>query len=157
MLFVFALSSQAQDRKSAIRTHAKRSFDQQTPEQRADRMTKRMTAQLSLTKEQQEKIHKLSLDQAERAAEQAKLAKEKAKAMEIERIKVREEMEEILSPEQQAKWKEARSKRSKFSKTRSHSRRKDMERRSSMRKKADSISTKKSQREITPIMNAGKE
>lgn len=144
ILLVVALSSQAQDRKHQ-RDAVKRSIEQVTPEQRADITTKRLTEQLSLTKEQQEKIHQLSLEQAKQHAKQVEARK-------AESIKNREEIEKVLTPEQRAKWNEAKSKQAESRRIKSSTRQKDFKRKSSMIKKVDSIESKKPMTKITPIV-----
>lgn len=144
ILLVVALSSQAQDRKHQ-RDAVKRSIEQVTPEQRADITTKRLAEQLSLTKEQQEKIHQLSLEQAKQHAKQVEARK-------AESIKNREEIEKVLTPEQRAKWNEAKSKQAESRRIKSSTRQKDFKRKSSMIKKVDSIESKKPMTKITPIV-----
>lgn len=144
ILLVVALSSQAQDRKHQ-RDAVKRSIEQVTPEQRADITTKRLTEQLSLTKEQQEKIHQLSLEQAKQHAKQVEARK-------AESIKNREEIEKVLTPEQRAKWNEAKSKQAESRRIKNSTRQKDFKRKSSMIKKVDSIESKKPMTKITPIV-----
>lgn len=151
ILLIVALSSQAQERKSHQRNITKQSAEQITPERRAELMTKRMTEQLSLTKEQQEKIHQLSLEQAKQHAEQAKLSKEKAETIKAERIKNREEIEKVLTPEQRTKWEEAKNKQTKSRRMKSGTSQKDFKRKGSMNKKVDSTGSKKPVRNITPI------
>lgn len=111
-LFVAITSSQAQDVKKETR-NPKQRIEQKTPEQRAEMMTKRMTEKLSLTKEQQDQVYQLSLKQAKVNVDRAKISKEKTTLMREENQKNRQEIEKILSPEQQKKWTEEMNSRKK--------------------------------------------
>src|SRR5690606_19408713 len=85
ILFVAFLTSYAQDvKKENGRRSMNRTSVQKTPEQKAELMTKKMTDQLSLTKEQQEKVYQISLEQATLRSEQAKKMKALTKLMKEE-------------------------------------------------------------------------
>lgn len=68
-----------------------------TPEQRAQKMTDRMTKELSLTEAQAKQIHTLFLERTE----QVKEHREAMKQMKTDRAA---KMKAILTPEQYAKW-----------------------------------------------------
>lgn len=107
-----------------------------SPEERAQRKAERMAKQLSLSKEQQEKIYELSLQHTK---ERLALAKE----MREQSLQNRQEIENILSPEQKQKLKDLevqqRSRREKSIKPQ----KRNFKRGGSMIKKPDSLKTRR--------------
>lgn len=153
ILFVAVLTSNAQNIKKENR-HSKHGTSRQlTPEQRAELMTKRMTEQLSLTKEQQEKVYQLSLKQTAIHAEQAKKRQELAKLMKEENQKNRQEIEKLLNPEQQKKWTELKSKQMKLRKRKADSTKREFKSRGGMVKKPDSLQSRRPADKIKPSLN----
>ncbi len=153
ILFIAVLSANAQDTKKENRNSKNRTSTQITPEQRAELKTKRLTEQLSLTKEQQEKVYQLSLKQAIVHAEQAKKRHELAKLMREENQKNRQEIEKLLNSEQQKKWTELKSKQMEIRKKRLDSLKRDFKSKGGMVKKRDSIQSRKPMDKIKPLQN----
>jgi protein CpxP len=79
-----------------------------TPEQRAEMQTKRMTEQLNLNEEQQKQVLALNLERNKKAAE---VSRENSTQFREIFQNYNKELNLILTPEQQEKLKEARSKR----------------------------------------------
>lgn len=152
ILFVAILSSYAQnEKKESGRRSVNGISIQRTPEQRAELMTKRMTEQLSLTKEQQEKVYQLSLKQTALHSEHAKKKQALAKSMREENQKSRQEMESLLTAEQQKKWDELKSQQMKSRRSKVDFRKRDFKGKPGMIKKPDSIQPKKPGNKIAPI------
>jgi hypothetical protein len=144
MLMLIALASNAQDdRKENRRPKQVQTMVPKTPEQRAEMQAKRMAEQLSLTKEQQEKIYQLSLEQAKKKQALAQSIKEENK-------KHRQEIESLLNQEQMKKWSELKSKQERFRKGKIDSQRRSFKRKPGMIKKPDSIKARKPADKINP-------
>lgn len=81
-----------------------------TPEQRAERITIRMSEQLELTETQKEEIYKINLENSQkRNAEMEAVKKERAekRSQMQESMKAQnEQIEAVLTPEQKVKWSE---------------------------------------------------
>jgi periplasmic protein CpxP/Spy len=86
--------------------------EMQTPEQRAEKMTMKMTEELGLSEDQKQKIYQINLENAQKRQEQRE-------SMQVEREAKRAEMqakakaqndqiEAILTPEQKTKWEEVK-------------------------------------------------
>lgn len=153
ILFIAVLSGNAQDTKKENRHSKHRTSTQMSPEQRAKLKTKRLTDQLSLTKEQQEKVYQLSLKQAALHAEQSKKRHELAKLMREENQKNRQEIEKLLNSEQQKKWTELKSQQMELRKKRRDSLKRDFKSKGGMVKKRDSIQSRKPMDKIKPVQN----
>ena len=103
-LLVLAVCFLASFSAEAQRTdRPKREFN---PEKWAERITNRMTEELSLTEEQQKEVYALHL---ERMTDRAEAMKAQMERMKAEQKETREKLEAILTPEQKAKWEESRS------------------------------------------------
>lgn len=96
--FLASFSAEAQRTKRAPREF--------NPEKWAERITNRMTEELSLTEEQQKEVYALHL---ERMTDRAEAMKAQMERMKAEQKETREKLEAILTPEQKAKWEESRS------------------------------------------------
>ena len=157
ILFFAILSTNAQDVKKKDRRSKHRTFIQMTPEQRAELRTKRMTEQLALTKDQQDKIYQLSLKQAkqraELRAEQAKKRHELAQLMKEENQKNHQEIEKHLSPEQQKKWTELKAQQMKQRQRKIDSTKREFRRKGGMIKKPDSVESRRPADKIKPSLN----
>lgn len=150
ILFIAILSSYAQDVKKENHRSKHRTSTERTPEQRAELRTKRMTEQLSLTKNQQEKVYQLSLKQAILLGEQAKKRQELAKLMKEENQKNNQEIESLLNPEQQKKWTELKSQQMKLRKRKVDSAKREFKRKGGMIKKPDSLQSRRPADKIKP-------
>ena len=139
ILFVAIISSYGQDGKKVSGKHSNETSVQRTPEQRAELMTQRMTERLSLTKEQQEKIYQLSLKQNKLHSEQAEKMRDLARLMKEGNQKSREEIESILTSEQQKKWEELKAQQMKSRRSKIDSNKRSFKRKPGMIKKPDSI------------------
>lgn len=157
ILFFAILSTNAQDVKKKDRRSKHKTAIQMTPEQRADLRTKRMTEQLSLTKDQQDKIYQLSLKQAKQRAEQreeqVRKRHELAQLMKEENQKNQQEIESLLSPEQQKKWTELKSQQMKQRQRKIDSTKKEFRRKGGMIKKPDSVESRRPADKIKPSLN----
>ncbi|GHB46316.1 hypothetical protein GCM10008106_29080 [Mongoliitalea lutea] len=85
----------------------------QNPEERAKRMTERMSEQLALTAEQQEAVYAINLEnatkrQAEFEARREEREQMRSKMMQQQRAQ-RDAIQEVLTPEQKEKWEEMRA------------------------------------------------
>lgn len=137
MLMFATLASNAQDtKKENRRSKYAQTMVQKTPEQRAEMQAKRMAEQLSLTTEQEEKIYQLSLEQAKKKQALTQSLKE-------ENQKSRQEIEGLLTPEQQKQWSELKSKQGKSRKGKMDSQRKSFKRKPGMIKKPDSVQSRR--------------
>lgn len=137
MLMFATLASNAQDtKKENQRSKYAQTMVQKTPEQRAEMQAKRMAEQLSLTTEQEEKIYQLSLEQAKKKQALTQSLKE-------ENQKSRQEIEGLLTPEQQKQWSELKSKQGKSRKGKMDSQRKSFKRKPGMIKKPDSVQSRR--------------
>lgn len=144
LLFIAISSNYAQDlKKEKGRRSMKQTSVQRTPEQRAEFMTKRMTEQLSLTKEQQEKVYQLSLEQSKLHQEQAKKRQELARSIKEENEKSRQEMKNLLTSEQQKKWDELKTQQMKSRRSKIDSNKRSFKSKPGMIKKPDSIESRK--------------
>ncbi|UJP65667.1 DUF4890 domain-containing protein [Mongoliitalea daihaiensis] len=85
----------------------------QTPEERAKRMTERLATSLELSAEQKEAIYAINLKHAgERQGQVEKRQQEREqqrKGMMEQRSTQQEEIEQLLTPDQQKKWEEMRA------------------------------------------------
>lgn len=144
LLFVAISSNYAQDiTKEKDRRSMKQTSVQRTPEQRAEFIAKRMTEQLSLTKEQQEKVYQLSLKQSKLHQEQANKRRELNRLIKEENQKSRKEMMDLLTPEQQKKWNESKSQQMKSRRSKIDSKKRSFKSKPGMIKKPDSIESRK--------------
>jgi hypothetical protein len=144
ILFIAILSSNAQDiKKENGRRSMNKTLVQKTPEQRAEFMTKRMTEQLSLTKEQQERVYQLSLKQSKVHSEQAKKRQELAKLMKEENQRNRQEIKSVLTPEQQKKWDELKTQQMKSRRSKIDSNKRSFKTKPGMIKKPDSTRSRR--------------
>ena len=96
---IFSLSFSAFAQKGQQR-------EMSTPEQRADRMTTRMTEQLDLTEVQKKEIYNINLQNAQNR--QVEMEARRAE-MEARRAEMKTRIEAILTPEQKEKWEEVRN------------------------------------------------
>ncbi|NJB72866.1 hypothetical protein GGR42_003364 [Saonia flava] len=139
LLVLVSASTMAQHRGQ--REGKKMAMMDMNPEQVATLQTKRMILTLELTKEQQEKVHSLNLENAQLL--KGKMAEWKAKkengeikkptleerfAMQNERldrqIAHQEKMKQILDEDQYSKWKQMRHKKGMHIKKKMHNKRK---------------------------------
>jgi Spy/CpxP family protein refolding chaperone len=83
-----------------------------TPEQRAEKITTKMTEELGLSEDQKQKIYQVNLENAKkRDANRATMEEErKAKRteMQAQNQAQNEQIEAILTPEQKTKWEEVK-------------------------------------------------
>lgn len=83
-----------------------------TPEQRADKMTNRMTEELGLSEDQKQKIYKINLDNAQKREAQRAAMEEDRKAkraeMQAQNQVQNEQIEAVLTPDQKTKWQEVK-------------------------------------------------
>jgi Spy/CpxP family protein refolding chaperone len=83
-----------------------------TPEQRAERMTNKMTEELGLSEDQKQKIYQINLENAEKRQVQREAMVEERKAkreeMQAQTKAQNEQIEAILTPEQKTKWEEVK-------------------------------------------------
>lgn len=93
ILFTVAIASV----NAMAQESTKQKREQKTPEERAENMTKRLTKELNLSADQQDKVKSIIL---KREQDREKIAKEMKEAP----VKVREELKVILSPEQFQKF-----------------------------------------------------
>ena len=121
MSFAFLANSNAQEQRR-----------QMSPEQRAERVTQRMTRQLALTKEQQENIYQLSLEQFQKSKSKRSTESDSISPMKERMAMNREKIESVLTAEQKEKWTELRTKEN-------NERRQRFKRKPEMYKKADSV------------------
>ncbi len=82
----------------------KKEFKDMTPEERAQKITDRMTKQLALTEEQQKDVYKINLEHVKKM--EALRAERKA-----QHEKTKAELDKILTDEQKKKAEELRKKR----------------------------------------------
>ncbi|MDN3669254.1 periplasmic heavy metal sensor [Echinicola jeungdonensis] len=101
LMLVIVFQSQAQ------RGEHKREFN---PEKMAQKITDKMAEKLELSEDQKQKVYQLHLDRLQKRKEQHQEMMEKRKAMrekmEAEHKENQAKLEEILTPEQKAKWEE---------------------------------------------------
>lgn len=150
ILFIAILSGNAQDVKKENQRLKYKTSSQMTPEQRAELKTKRMAEQLSLTKDQQEKVYQLSLKQARLLREQAKKRQELSQLMKEENQKSNQEIQSLLNPEQQKKWSELKDQQMKLRKRKLDSAKREFKSKGGMVKKRDSIQSRKPADKIKP-------
>jgi hypothetical protein len=152
ILFVAFLTSYAQDvKKENGRRPMNKTSIQKSPEQKAELMTKKLTEQLSLTKEQQERIYKISLEQVKFRSEQAKKIQALTKLIKEENQKSHQEIKNTLTTEQQQKWDELKIQQRKFRRDKIDSLKRDFKSKPGMIKKPDSIGPKKPANKIAPV------
>jgi len=116
-------------------------------------MTKKMTEQLSLTNEQQERIYQISLEQVTFHLEQAKKIKALTKLMKEESQKSHQEIESILNTEQQQKWDELKIERRKSRKDKFDSKKREFKSKPGMIKRPNSIQPKKPANKMAPVQD----
>lgn len=81
---------------------------QPTPEERAQKLTEKMSTELDLSEEQKDQILSLNLDQAKRRQDEIEQQAAERKARMEEMKAHQERIKAILTPEQRAKWEEIR-------------------------------------------------
>lgn len=81
------------------------------PEEMAKMMTERMTKQLNLSKEQQEKVYAIHLDLAQKREEERQARRAEADARKEEAQKHEERLNEVLTEEQRKQWVELKAER----------------------------------------------
>lgn len=83
-----------------------------TPEQRAERITTKMTEELGLSEDQKKKIYQVNLDNAKKREAQRAAMEEERKAkreeMQAQTKAQNEQIVAILTPEQKTKWEEVK-------------------------------------------------
>jgi Spy/CpxP family protein refolding chaperone len=83
-----------------------------TPEQRAERITTKMTEELGLTEDQKKKVYQINLENAQKREVQRAAMEEERKAkrteMQAQAKAQNEQIEAILTPEQKTKWEEVK-------------------------------------------------
>lgn len=83
-----------------------------TPEQRAEKMTMKMTEELGLSEDQKQKIYQINLENAEKRQVQREAMEEERKAkreeMQAQTKAQNEQIVAILTPEQKTKWEEVK-------------------------------------------------
>ncbi|MCH6199047.1 DUF4890 domain-containing protein [Aquiflexum sp. LQ15W] len=83
-----------------------------TAEQRAEKMTTRMTEELGLSEDQKQKIYKINLENAQKREAQRAAMEEDRKAkrteMQTQNQAQNKQIEAILTPEQKTKWEEVK-------------------------------------------------
>jgi Spy/CpxP family protein refolding chaperone len=83
-----------------------------TPEQRAEKMTMKMTEELGLSEDQKQKIYQINLENAQKREAQRAAMEEERKAnrseMQAQAKAQNEQIEAILTPEQKTKWEEVK-------------------------------------------------
>lgn len=86
---------------------------QRSPEENAKVYTERMTKELKLSSEQQEKVYNLTLERAVKAKDKSTMRRDmnqdKMQEMRAERKAHQEKLESILTPEQLKTWNESRA------------------------------------------------
>ena len=83
-----------------------------TPEQRAEKITTKMTEELGLSEDQKQKIYQINLENAQKREAQRAAMEEERKAkrteMQAQNQVQNEQIEAILTPEQKTKWEEVK-------------------------------------------------
>lgn len=83
-----------------------------TPEQRAEKMTARMTEELGLAEDQKQKIYNINLENAQKREAQRAAMEEDRKAkraeMQAQNQVQNAQIEAILTPDQKTKWEEVK-------------------------------------------------
>lgn len=83
-----------------------------TPEQRAEKMTMKMTEELGLSEDQKQKIYKINLENSQKREAQRAAMEQERKAnrseMQAQAKAQNEQIEAILTPEQKTKWEEVK-------------------------------------------------
>ena len=83
-----------------------------TPEQRAERITSKMTEELGLSEDQKQKIYMINLDNAQKREAQRAALEEDRKAkraeMQAQNQVQNEQIEAVLTPDQKTKWEEVK-------------------------------------------------
>lgn len=86
--------------------------EMQTSEQRAEKITAKMTEELGLSEDQKQKIHQINLENAQKRQVQREAMQEEQKAkrtaMQAQNKVQNEQIEAILTPEQKIKWEEVK-------------------------------------------------
>jgi len=81
---------------------------QKTPEESAKLYTERLTKELNLSSEQQNKVYELTLERTKAPRERGKMNKGRMEEMRKERQEQQTKLESILTPEQVKIWNESR-------------------------------------------------
>jgi periplasmic protein CpxP/Spy len=96
----------------AQRGQGSRQKESMTPEQRAEKMTMKMSDELGLSEDQKQKIYEINLENAEKRQAQREAMEEERNAkraeMQAQMKKQNEEIEAVLTPEQKDKWQEVK-------------------------------------------------
>lgn len=83
-----------------------------TPEQRAEKMTARMTEELGLSEDQKQKIYQINLENAQKRQVQREEMQEDQKAkraeMQAQNQVQNAQIEAVLTPDQKTKWEEVK-------------------------------------------------
>ncbi|MCL6260063.1 DUF4890 domain-containing protein [Aquiflexum sp. TKW24L] len=83
-----------------------------TPEQRAEKMTTKMTDELSLSEDQKQKIYDINLENAQKRQAQREAMQEEHKAkraaMQAQNQVQNEQIVAVLTPDQKTKWEEVK-------------------------------------------------
>ncbi len=86
--------------------------EMQSPEQRAERMTVKMTEELGLSEDQKQKIYQINLENAQKRQKQweaMQVDREARKAeMQAQAKAQNDQIEALLTPEQKSRWEEVK-------------------------------------------------
>jgi periplasmic protein CpxP/Spy len=89
-----------------------KSGQQMTPEQRAEKMTTKMTDELGLSEDQRRKIYDINLENAQKRKVQREAMREEHQAkrteMQAQNQAQNEQIEALLTPDQKTKWEEVK-------------------------------------------------
>jgi periplasmic protein CpxP/Spy len=99
IVFSFGISANAQQ-------NSKREMP--SPQQRAERMTERMAEKLELTEDQKTQVYAINLKNAEKRQEEMAQRKAEQEVRRQEINKQQDEIKAVLTPDQKAKWEEAK-------------------------------------------------
>lgn len=149
-VLVLALTANAQESPRGNRGDMNRSFEQRTPEQRAEMRTKRMTEELSLTKEQQDKIYQITLEQSKNQGDPANRGEGYSETRRAEMVKSQENINNILTPEQKEKWSNLQKSYSNSRNNNSSPQRENLRQRGDMIKKPDSTESRRPAKKTIP-------
>jgi protein CpxP len=107
MTYVGAFAQRGQDSRKGGQQK-----EMQTPEQRAEKMTTKMTEELGLSEDQKQKIYQINLENAQKRQAQREVMQEEQKAkraaMQAQNKVQNEQIEAVLTPDQKTKWEEVK-------------------------------------------------
>lgn len=98
---------------ASITAFAQRDMAKMTPEARAENQTKSLTESLKLTEEQQKQVYTLNLTRAQKMEELRSAQQSDRSEMKESMEKFNTELNKVLTPEQQEKYKTAMEERRK--------------------------------------------